>query len=110
MSESKRSFADFLRDVMKAHGLSESELSRRSGLAQPTINRILNQTGGGGLRISTIQLLAKGLLMPVEIVADAAFNLNKGNYGFDRFEFYAELFDAPNLEYTEWQFLERCFS
>ena len=48
------SLADNLRRAMKAKGLSESELARRSGVSQPTINGILNSKQSSSRKIGSI--------------------------------------------------------
>lgn len=109
MPESHPSFAEYVRQIMRADELSESELARRSGLAQPTINRILNEQRTGSFRLDTLQALANGLGIPLPQLVKAATDAGMPRYKDDRFAFYADRFDAKNFTYSEWQFIETNF-
>jgi transcriptional regulator with XRE-family HTH domain len=103
------SFAEFLRSRMEELGISESGLARRSGLAQPTVNRILNQAIGPSFRVETLEALAKGLTLSLEDVVRAVVNQNTRRFKDERFKYYAEIFDAPELTYDEWLHLHESF-
>lgn len=108
MAELINNFPDFLRDLMKRAGISQSQLARRSGVAQPTINRILN----GNVvdyRVETIKSLAKGLQIGTDVLIAAVSDAGSRAYTNDTFRIYADRFDGQELEDTEWQFLETNF-
>ncbi len=54
-----------IREVRKAHGLSQSELARRSGVARQTINT--TEMSRNVPTIETLQKLADGLEVSVEV-------------------------------------------
>ncbi len=54
-----------LREVRKAHGLSQSELARRSGVTRQTINS--TEMGKNVPTIETLQKLADGLKAELEV-------------------------------------------
>lgn len=93
---------------MREKDISESELSRRSGLAQPTINRILNKTVGS-YRVDTVKALAKGLRIDASTLISAAMDDESKILTNRRFEAYAEAFDAYDITEKEWQVIEEKF-
>lgn len=67
---------DLLAEIKASLNVSESELSRQTGLSQPTVNRILNTQAGCSLK--TLRVIEQahadmksGKLRPAEVPADA---------------------------------------
>jgi|WetSurMetagenome_2_1015567.scaffolds.fasta_scaffold50942_3 DNA-binding XRE family transcriptional regulator len=62
--EERRTAGARLRAVRGSFGLSQQELSRRSGIAQESLSRI--ETGRRAPRLGTLQKLARGMGVPLD--------------------------------------------
>ena len=101
--------ADFVSRVMAEKHLSTYEVARRSGgeISQSTVNKILNRDIRSH-SVETLSALAKGLGVPEEAMFRVARGLTPES-PTERFEIYAERFDAGDLTSSDWQILENYF-
>ena len=95
---------------MSEKSISTYEVARRSGgaISQSTVTKILNRDIRSH-SIETLSALAKGLGVPEEAMFRVARGLSAEN-PTDRFEIYAETFDAGELSKDEWRILEQYFA
>jgi transcriptional regulator with XRE-family HTH domain len=74
-------FKDWLADRMEAVGLSQAELSRRSGVNNSTINNLLKaRKGSGQPGLEVLRMLAKGLEMPLAELLVIAGRIDPGEW------------------------------
>src|SRR5690348_8497906 len=107
VSESK-SFIEYLRDLMAERGLNETGLSRTSGLAQPTINRILNRSVSN-YHVETLIALAKGLSVePLDLI-ESAIDEKSRTLKNRAYEFYANRFNEHTFTDEDWKTVEEKF-
>ena len=59
-----------VRTLLARKGLTLAEAERRSGLAQGSLSRLLAGRRGRGLQLDTVRRLARGVGIPLEVLAD----------------------------------------
>lgn len=107
--ENKQDLAEFVRAVMNEKELSTYDVQKASGnkITAATVTKIVN----GEIKksgVATLEALAKGLGEPPEDVIRIARGLSPQD-ATNRFEIYAERFDAHDVSESEWQYLELFF-
>lgn len=108
MQKIRETLADFVSRVMKEKKLSHRKVAAASGglVSHSSVADIANGHRHNPNK-DTILGLSKGLDVP----ADDLFRVARGQSVDlkDRFEIYAERFDAHDIVESEWQFLEAYF-
>jgi transcriptional regulator with XRE-family HTH domain len=107
--ENDNYLAEFVAEQLRLKNLSTYDVARRSGnkINAATVNKIMN----GEIRssgVKTLDALADGLGVNRREVYNAARGID--NDMPERFQTYAERFDAGDLTHDEWSFLEMIFA
>lgn len=103
-----KDLGDLLRQKMAEKKFSTYDVARESGgrINANTITRIMNGDIGEA-KLSTLEAIAIAFDMSIEDVTLAARGIERRP---QRFEIYADRFDAHDLSDSEWQLLEVYFN